>query len=126
MGVLHARVPFPPGPMQRSAYFFAALFLSLATFGLFAQKNEKPAELVPINLALNKKATASSEEKGKDNFAANAVDGKPSTRWCASGAQANEWLQVDLGKTETLTGVCIEWEAAGAKYKYKVEGSADA
>ncbi len=99
-----------------------ALTLSPVAWG---QKQES-ANLVPNNLALKKKVTASSEESAKENFAAKAVDGNPSTRWCANSANAGEWLQVDLGKPETLTGVRIEWEGTNATYKYKVEGSADA
>ncbi|HEX2748487.1 MAG TPA: ThuA domain-containing protein, partial [Verrucomicrobiales bacterium] len=80
---------------------------------------------VPVNLALNKKATASSFEKPKGNDASKAFDGKPATRWCAGGGQKGEWLQVDLGKPETLTGARIAWEASHASYQFKVEGSAD-
>ena len=82
-------------------------------------------QLVPVNLALNKKGTASSEEKGKNNFAKNAFDGNGGTRWCAAGPTKDEWLQVDLGKAEKITGVEIDWEGDGAVYAYKLETSAD-
>ncbi len=116
---------FPPAAMNISRLLCAVVVSFLAASVVFAQE-KKADELVPNNLAFNKKASASSEEKGTQNFAANAFDGDASTRWCANGSQAGEWLQVDLGKVETLTGVRIDWEAAGGKYKYKVEGSADA
>ncbi len=77
------------------------------------------------NLALGKPTKASSEESGKGNLAAKAVDGDASTRWCASGARNNEWLQVDLGKPETLTGCAISWEFDNVPYLHKVEGSPD-
>lgn len=77
------------------------------------------------NLFLGKAITASSEETGKKNFAKKAVDGKLSTRWCASGAQANEWIQIDLGKPESIGSMRIHWEQDKAAYKYKVEGSLD-
>ena len=76
------------------------------------------------DLALNKPVTASSFE-GDDKWPVAAVDGDPETRWCASGGTAPQWLQVDLGGPETLTGCRIVWEHADAPYLYKVEGSAD-
>ncbi len=82
-------------------------------------------QFVPVNLALNKPAKASSEESSKNNFAKNAVDGKKATRWCANGAQPNEWLQVDLEKPTKINGVGLQWESEGTLYRYRVEGSAD-
>ncbi|HLQ46302.1 MAG TPA: discoidin domain-containing protein, partial [Planctomycetaceae bacterium] len=82
-------------------------------------------EFVPVNLALHKPATASSEESSKGNFAKNAFDGKKETRWCANGPTANEWVQVDLGKAQKISGVGLNWEGAGAIYRYKIEGSAN-
>lgn len=81
--------------------------------------------LAPKNLALGKKATASSFEAGKNNTPANAIDGDLSTRWCANGAKTGEWWQVDLGQPETIKGVKITWEFDQSNYRYKIEGSAD-
>lgn len=81
-------------------------------------------KLVPVNLALNKSAKASSEETGKNNFAKNAFDGKESTRWCASSGSYPQWLQVDLGQPQDIRGVQIEWENNGV-YQYVVQGSRD-
>lgn len=82
-------------------------------------------QLAPVNLAKGKTATASSEETGKNNLVAHAVDGNPATRWCASDGSKPQWLQVDLGKTEKVTGVTLEWESDSAVYKYTLEGSTD-
>lgn len=82
----------------------------------------KPKE-VPVDEARGKGAKASSEQP--DNFARNAFDGNPATRWCASGPQHPEWLQVDLGGPIPVTGVAIEWEQAETAYRYKLEGSKD-
>ncbi|GAA4431761.1 DUF7133 domain-containing protein [Bremerella cremea] len=82
-------------------------------------------KLVPVNLALNKPATASSEETGKNNFAKLAFDGKESTRWCANSADYPQWLQVDLGEPKELRGAQINWESEGGVYQYTIEGSAD-
>jgi len=81
-------------------------------------------KLVPVNLAQGKPAKASSEETGKNNFAKNAFDGKESTRWCASGGNYPQWLEVDLGKSQDIRGVQIEWENNGV-FQYVVKGSLD-
>jgi putative membrane-bound dehydrogenase-like protein len=70
------------------------------------------------------KATASSEETGKDNFAWRAVDNDESTRWCASGPDYPQWLQLELEKPQALTGIETTWENNGV-YHFKVEGSTD-
>ena len=76
------------------------------------------------DLARDKAATASSFE-GDDKWPAAAVDGDPETRWCAADGSAPQWLQVDFGQPETLTGCRVVWEHENAPYLYKVEGSAD-
>ncbi len=82
-------------------------------------------KMVPVNLALNQPAKASSEETGKNNFAKNAVDGKESTRWCASSGSYPQWLEVDLGEPKELRGAQIDWESEGGVYQYTIDGSAD-
>lgn len=69
-------------------------------------------------------ATASSEEKGKNNFAWCAVDNDEGTRWCASGPDYPQWLQLELEKPQALTGIETTWENNGV-YHFKVEGSTD-
>jgi len=87
---------------------------------------KKPAaRLVPVNLATGGKATASSEETAKNNFAPKAFDNNPATRWCANGPGLNQWLQVDMGKPQKLLGAEIDWENRRAGYKFKLQGSAD-
>jgi len=68
--------------------------------------------------------TASSEESGKNNFAWRAVDGDEKTRWCASSADYPQWLQLELEKPHSITGISTTWENNGV-YRYKIEGSAD-
>ncbi len=70
------------------------------------------------------KATASSEESGKNNFAWRAVDNDEGTRWCASGPDYPQWLQLELEKPQALTGIETSWENNGV-YHYKIEGSTD-
>ncbi len=87
----------------------------------------KPVEpkVAHVNLARGKPASASSEQTGNNNLAAFAVDGNPGTRWCASGPDAPQWWQVDLGKVEPLTGIKLDWEQTGTAYRYRVEASDD-
>lgn len=82
-------------------------------------------QMVPVNLALNRPAKASSEEKSKNNFAGNAVDGNKGTRWCAAGSNYPQWLEVDLGEPKDLRGAQIDWESANSIYRYTIDGSAD-
>jgi len=84
----------------------------------------------PVNLALSKPATASSQFNHPTNgllAANNATDGSTSSRWGSTEQNveyANEWLQVDLQKEETLNKIVINWEAAYAR-EYNVQISTD-
>ena len=76
------------------------------------------------DLARDKPALASSFQ-GDDKWAGAAVDGDPETRWCANGDSAPQWLQVDLGRPETLTGYRVVWEHGEVVHPYTLEGSPD-
>ncbi|NJP42967.1 beta-glucosidase [Streptomyces sp. PRB2-1] len=66
----------------------------------------------PVLLSQGKPATASSVQ---DAFTANAaVDGDPGTRW-SSAASDPQWLQVDLGSSQPITQVVLNWETAYGK-----------
>ncbi|MCA9055293.1 MAG: discoidin domain-containing protein, partial [Planctomycetaceae bacterium] len=92
----------------------------------YLKQSASQPKLVPVNLALGAKATASSEETGKNNLAPNAVDGKDATRWCASNGSAPQWLQLDLGQPKNIKGASLNWEGEGTTYRYNIEGSTDA
>lgn len=77
------------------------------------------------NLAHRRNVIASSEETMIDNLASHAVDGDLSTRWCADGDQADEWLQVDLGEAQHVKAIRIHWEMMETEYSYRIESSAD-
>jgi cytochrome c peroxidase len=79
----------------------------------------------PGNVALNKTASADSEETGKGNTAPMGNDGSTSTRWCANDGNLNHWWNVDLGSSYNLTGSEVTWEMSGKVYKYKIETSPD-
>jgi hypothetical protein len=74
------------------------------------------------NLALNKTATASSTENA--GFpAASAVDGNAGTRW-SSAFSDPQWLEVDLGSSQAICQVTLQWEAAYAT-AFQIQASAD-
>jgi F5/8 type C domain/Ricin-type beta-trefoil lectin domain len=74
------------------------------------------------NLALNQTATASSTENGSFP-AADAVDGNTGTRW-SSAFSDPQWLEVDLGSSQTICQVTLQWEAAYAT-AFQIQTSAD-
>lgn len=79
----------------------------------------KPAPAAPAGLPV--KASASSEEGGKQNLAWKAVDGDESTRWCASSAAFPQWLQLEFEKPQDLTGIEIIWESKNNSYQHQIE-----
>jgi beta-glucosidase len=74
-------------------------------------------------LSQGKTATASSTENAGTPASA-AVDGNTGTRW-SSAASDPQWLQVDLGATDTVTSVTLTWESAYGK-AFKIQVSTDA
>jgi hypothetical protein len=76
------------------------------------------------NLAKGMTATASSIESDKLS-PANAIDGKPKTRWSTdwkNDANPDDgWFAVDLGKKQKISRVVLNWEAAfGLVYNIEV------
>ncbi|WP_051367060.1 discoidin domain-containing protein [Hamadaea tsunoensis] len=74
------------------------------------------------NIAQGRPATASSQENAAFP-AANAVDGNAGTRWSSAFADP-QWLQVDLGSTQSICKVVLQWEAAYGK-AYQIQTSPD-
>ena len=72
----------------------------------------EPAGCGTTNAALGKAATASSTENA-GTPATSAFDGNPGTRW-SSAAGDPQWVQVDLGSTQSICGVTLNWETAYA------------
>lgn len=92
-------------------------------YSLWEMEVYSPVTIQPgANLALNKTATASSQENGAMGAAA-AVDGNVNTRW-SSAFTDDEWLQVDLGSAKSLSEVTLVWEGAYAA-SYVIEGTND-
>ena len=74
------------------------------------------------NVALNKTATASSTENAGVP-GSNAVDGNTGTRW-SSAFSDPQWLEVDLGSTQSICKVVLDWEAAYAT-AFQIQTSTD-
>ena len=79
-------------------------------------------QLRNTNAALNKTATASSTENGAYP-ASDAVDGNTGTRW-SSAFSDPQWLEVDLGSSQSICQVTLNWEAAYAS-AFQIQTSAD-
>lgn len=90
-----------------------------------AKPAEAPKPKTPPPGATGVKASASSEESGKENFDWRAVDGDLSTRWCASGGSRPQWLQLELEKSAKLSAIRIDWESTNNAYAHFIETSTD-
>ncbi|WP_405640974.1 discoidin domain-containing protein [Streptomyces sp. NBC_00019] len=78
-----------------------------------------------VNLAKGRTATASSSESNPFTSyqPGRAVDGDGDSRW-ASDWSDDQWWQVDLGSTNLVSRVTLDWERAYGK-SYRVELSTD-
>jgi putative membrane-bound dehydrogenase-like protein len=90
-----------------------------------AKPVEAPKPKAPPLGATNVKASASSEESGKENYDWRAVDGDLITRWCASGGSRPQWLQLELEKPAKLSAIRIDWESTNNAYAHFIETSTD-
>jgi hypothetical protein len=97
----------------------AAACLSVA--GLAAPK-ASAATCGTTNIALHQPTTASSIQ-GPSWPASNATDGNLSTRW-SSAFSDPQWLEVDLGSTQSICQVVINWETAYGK-AFQIQTSND-
>ncbi|MFC3831725.1 MULTISPECIES: glycosyl hydrolase [Deinococcus] len=75
------------------------------------------------NIAQGRPAVASSSESAGTPASA-AVDGTAGTRWSSAFADP-QWLRVDLGSTQPICGITVQWEAAYAR-AFQIQTSNDA
>jgi len=85
--------------------------------------NTQAAGCGSTNVAQGKPATASSVLGG--NTAAMAVDGNTGTRWESVHGVDPQWIYVDLGTTQSICRVRLNWEPAFGK-SYQIQTSNDA
>ncbi|GGL62673.1 hypothetical protein GCM10010129_02830 [Streptomyces fumigatiscleroticus] len=93
-----------------------------ATAALVTLPARSPATAAELPLSQGRTATSSSTENA-GTPAALAVDGDTGTRW-SSAASDDQWLQVDLGSSATVTRIVLDWEAAYGK-DYRIQLSQD-
>ncbi|GAA0350449.1 discoidin domain-containing protein [Actinoallomurus spadix] len=93
---------------------------SLWEFQVYGSAGSTPPGTTPISAY--RQVRASSTEGG--NAPAAALDGRTDTRW-SSQYTDDEWLEVDLGGTATITSATLIWENAYAA-GYRIEVSDDA
>jgi hypothetical protein len=94
----------------------------IATAALLTLPGQLSATAAETPLSQGRTVTSSSDENA-GTPARNAVDGDRGTRW-SSAASDDQWLQVDLGATASVTRVVLDWEAAYGK-DYKIQLSLD-
>ncbi len=106
---------------RRRRLTLAAVIVSLlATYA--AVYASQPVQAATTLLSQGKTATASSTENG-GTLPAAAFDGDNGTRW-SSAASDPQWLQVDLGSSQSITQVQLKWETAYAT-AFKIQTSAN-
>ncbi|HEY3869221.1 MAG TPA: discoidin domain-containing protein [Actinocrinis sp.] len=114
-------------PRQVQAVLLTVLAVALACAGVFAANQTAHAATASAcgttDAALNQPTTASSEESG--SFPPqDATDGNTATRWSSAWSDP-QWLQVDLGSTQSICGVSLDWETAYAT-AFQIQTSNDA
>ncbi|WP_433293466.1 discoidin domain-containing protein [Actinoplanes sp. CA-030573] len=111
----HAPATPPPGPNPAGSTV-------PATASAGAEAGPKPTATGRPNLALGKRAKASSLEAAGFPAAA-AVDGDLNTRWSSAFADP-QWFLVDLGAIRSIRTIRLRWEHAYA-VSYRVDISTD-
>ncbi|MFG2279554.1 discoidin domain-containing protein [Streptomyces asoensis] len=96
---------------------------SLWEFQVFGTTGStQPASCSTANSAQGKTASASSTENAGTPASA-AFDGDDSTRWSSQSADP-QWLRVDLGSSQDICKIDLNWEAAYGK-DFQLQASAD-
>ncbi|MGK5680573.1 galactose-binding domain-containing protein [Actinoplanes sp. URMC 104] len=109
-------IPVSSAPERRRSPWRLAAISGLvasvvAGYAAFTTVGASAAETL---LSQGKPATASSTEAAGAYAAAEAVDGNTGTRW-SSAFSDPQWLQVDLGSSQAISRVELNWETAAAK-----------
>ena len=109
-----------------------SLLSALAVSGIvFSQENK--AEAAPefdfgrgiYNTAKAKLVVASSDDSAGKHWAANATDGKSSTKWLSKpDAEFPQWLRMNVKRELDAKAVVIQWDT-DIPQQYKIEASTD-
>ncbi|MHB1398020.1 MAG: galactose-binding domain-containing protein [Trichloromonadaceae bacterium] len=76
--------------------------------------------LVNGNLALNKPSSASRQESGYESF--RAFDADSTSYWWARST-SEQWIQVDLGSSQQINYITLNWHLSNYARSYKLEVS---
>ncbi|MFG1608583.1 discoidin domain-containing protein [Actinoplanes sp. NPDC049265] len=112
---------------RRSPWRLATVGALVATvIAGYATVTATAASAAETLLSQGKPATASSTETAGAYLASEAVDGNIGTRW-ASAFSDPQWLQVDLGSSQAISRIELNWEtAAGKAFQIQVSDNASA
>jgi hypothetical protein len=113
---------FRLGTRRRRRTVLALAAAAVALLGGYALVVATTASAATTLLSQGKTATASSTESAAYP-ASNAVDGDTGTRW-SSAFSDPQWITVDLGASDTISQVVLQWEAAYAT-GFQIQTSAD-
>ncbi|BCJ44062.1 hypothetical protein GCM10010168_08750 [Actinoplanes ianthinogenes] len=101
--------------MRRSRWRSGAIVgVTAAVVAGYAAITMTGASAAETLLSQGKPATASSTEASGAYLASEAVDGNLGSRW-SSAFSDPQWLQVDLGSSQSISRVELNWETAAAK-----------
>jgi len=113
----------PRSPRRAIVAVLASAALALTgLLAVTAAPKAAAATCGTATLAPNHPTTASSLENSSFP-AANATDGNTGTRW-SSAFSDPQWLEVDLGSTQSICGLTLVWEAAYAT-AFQIQTSTD-
>jgi len=118
---VHGRWAGPSRRAATAALAGASLALAGLVTGLTAP-TASAATCGTTNIALHQPTTSSSQEN--TSFPApNATDGNQGTRWSSQFSDP-QWLEVDLGSTQSICQVVLNWETAFGK-AFQIQTSND-
>jgi len=111
------------GPTIPSRYRALILIPVLAVIAALVVALPSTGAHAAATLLSQGRPTTASSTEGAGYVASYATDGNTGTRW-ASADSDPQWLQVDLGATDTVSQVVLTWEAAYAT-GFKIQTSTD-
>ena len=120
---MRTAIPVPAHPPRRKRRRITVLSAVVATLLGLTAASVSNAYAADAVLSQGKPASASSQEDARFS-AANAVDGDTNSRW-ASQWNDDQWLQVDLQETATISQVQLTWEGPSFASEFRISTSAD-
>ena len=114
----------PPRRTLHAALAVAVAFVVVLALSLVQSHAAHAASATcgTTDIALNQPTTASSQESASFPASA-ATDGNGGTRWSSAWSDP-QWLEVDLGSTQSICGVGLNWETAYAT-AFQIQTSGD-